>query len=33
LSLVSDIVTATGGTIDVRSADGWVTLTVEVPRA
>jgi signal transduction histidine kinase len=32
LSLVSDVVAATGGTIDVRSADGWVTLTVEVPR-
>jgi signal transduction histidine kinase len=32
LSLVSDVVAGTGGTIDVRSADGWVTVTVEVPR-
>jgi signal transduction histidine kinase len=32
LGLVSDVVAGTGGTIDVRSADGWVTVTVEVPR-
>jgi GAF domain-containing protein len=32
LGLVSDVVAGTGGTIDVRSADGWVTLTVDVPR-